>query len=271
MKGLKTIALSAAACLAAVSLTGCDFIASILSGEDGEEVVENLTGLVSDGLSTLTRQDAAVSGNTITYGTHSYTVVADIDVNTREFKQPTASVTFTNFPASYVEFEAVYNGLLGKSRAGTAAMIPMAIELYARDASEGERAFALLCNGSATSDGIIRILKTKLVPSQYAPENDSYIQRYMAAALLKGAVNTNAYTPQEPYTVEMTMSPNGVKDAPLTGGEVTYIYILAHGWDTFQRGVDIFQAYDAEYYKVFNCPSCYTQCKTIRGTWPGLK
>ncbi len=227
-------------------------------------IMQNVTG-------TGTKASAQVNGNTLTYGSHTYRVNADIDVNTREFKQPTASVTFSNVPADYAEFEAVYNGLLGKSRAGTAAMIPMAIELYARDASVGERCFALLCNGSATVDGILRILRTKLVPSQYAPENDPYIQRYMAAALLKGAVSTNAYTPEEPYTVEMTMSPNGVKDAPLTGGEVTYMYILAHGWDTYQRSVEIFQAYDSPYYKVFNCPSCYTQCKPIRGSWPGLK
>ena len=268
MKGLKTSLVAAAIGIAAISLTGCDFIAAILAGDDGTGVVSSLTEMLG-GEETL--QDAVVNGNTLTYGSHKYTVVSDIDPATREFKQPTASVTFTNVPSGYKEFEAVYNGLLGKSIAGTAAMIPMAIELYARDAAVGERCFNLLCNSDATVAGIIRILKTKLVPSEYAPENDSYIQRYMAAALLKGAVNTNAYTPVEPYTVEMTMSPNGVQDAPMTGGEVTYIYILAQGWDTNQRAVDIFQPYDSEYYKVFNCPSCYTQCKTIRGTWPGLK
>ena len=271
MKNTLRLFLTGAALFAAASsLTGCEFISGIISGFTGGEmkVEDNLLGTLLGGEA---QGDAVVSGNTLTYGAHTYTVVSDIDVNTREFKQPTASVRFTNFPASFAEFEAVYKGLLGKSIAGTAAMIPMAIELYARDAGEGERCFSLLCNGSATVDGIVRILKTKLVPSQYAPENDSYIQRYMAAALLKGAVSTNAYTPDRPYTVEMTMSPNGVKDAPLTGGEETYIYILAHGWDTYQRGVDIMQPYDSEYYKVFNCPSCYTQCKPIRGTWPGLE
>lgn len=269
MKGLKTSLAAMAMGIAALSLTGCKFIEGLLSGEEGStDVVQSLTGILGEGE---TLQDALVDGNTLTYGTHTYTVVSDIDVNTREFKQPTASVRFTNIPAGYAEFEAVYKGLLGKSIAGTAAMIPMAIELYARDASVGERCLNLLCNSDATVSSITGILRTKLVPSDHAPKDDSYIQRYMAAALLKGAVNTNAYTPEEPYTVEMTMSPNGVQDAPLTGGEVTYIYILANGWDTFQRGVDIIKPYDTEFYKVFNCPSCYTQCKTIRGTWPGLK
>ncbi|MCR4825107.1 MAG: hypothetical protein K5849_07120 [Bacteroidales bacterium] len=268
MKGLKSIVLSVAALAAAVSLSGCKFINDILSGEDGGQMVTSLVEKVGEALDA---QVTVVEGNTLTYGTHRYTVNAEIDPATKEFKQPTASVTFTNFPAGYDEFEAVYEGLLGKSIAGATAMIPMAIELYARDAGTGERCFKLLCNSDSTVSGIVRILKTKLVPSQYGSENDSYIQRYMAAALLKGAVNTNAYTPEEPYTVEMTMSPNGVKDAELMGGVVTYVYILAKGWDSNQRGVDVFLPYDTEYYKIAGCSSCYTQCKNIRGTWPGLK
>ena len=93
----------------------------------------------------------------------------------------------------------------------------------------------------------------------------------MAAALLKGADCTNAYTPQEPYTVEMCSSPNGVQESQMSGGTVYYTYILAKGWDTEQRAVDIFLPYNGSTYKVFNCPSTYTQCKNIRGTWGGLK
>ena len=218
-----------------------------------------------------TKADAQVAGNTLTYGTHTYTVNGDINYNTTDHRTPTATVTFTNIPSGYAEFEAVYNGLLGKSIQGTAAMIPMAIELYARDANTGKKCFDLLCNSSSTVDGIIRILKTKLVPSEFSPENDPYLQRYMAAALLKGADCTNAYTPQEPYTVEMCSSPNGVQESQLAGGTVYYTYILAKGWDTEQRAVDVFLPYNGSTYKVFNCPSTYTQCKNIRGTWGGLK
>lgn len=219
-----------------------------------------------------TKKDVNVSGNTLTYGSHTYKVTGEIDPYGTEYKTATAWVEFSNIPSGYNEFKAVYEGLLGKTPQGAAAMIPMAIEIYARNATTGEKCFNLLCNSSATVNGIIRILKSKIVLSKYSDENDQYIQRYMAAALLKGAANTNAYAPDEPYTVEMTISPNHVQDAPLTGGEVTYLYILAPGgWDTFQRSAEIFLPYDGDLYKVFNCPACYTQCKTIRGTWGGLK
>ena len=214
--------------------------------------------------------DARVNGNTLTYGDHVYTVNGEIDLNATVFNSPTAFVTFTNVPSGYTEFEAVYNNLLGKSIQGTVAMIPMAFEIYARDAATGERCINLLCWSSAVPD-IIRTLKTKFNYSPYSPEGDPYIQRYMPAALLKGAVRTNAYTPDEPYTVEMCRSANAPQDAPLTGGMVYYTYILAHGWDTFQRGVDIIQPYGSQNYKVFNCPATYYQCQNIIGTWPGLK
>ena len=94
---------------------------------------------------------------------------------------------------------------------------------------------------------------------------------YMAAALLKGAVNSNAYAPEEPYTVELCASPNGVQDSPMMGGTTYYLYILAHGWDSEQRAVDVFQPAGSSTYKVCNCPSTYTQCKNIMGTWAGLK
>ena len=217
--------------------------------------------------------DAQLNGNTLTYGQHSYTVNGDIDFSSTDHKTPTASVVFSNFPTNYEEFAAVYNGLLGKSMQGAAAMIPMAIELYARDAEVGERAFQLLCNSQSTVNSIVRILKTKLVPSQYAPKDDPYLQRYMAAALLKGATADNAYTPQEPYTVEMCASVNKPQRSTLNNppSTVYYLYIIAHGWDTFQRAVQVSQEDGSELYKVFNCPSCYTQCKNIRGDWPGLK
>ena len=271
MKRLLTVALAACACL---SLTSCDdvrkIVGAVISNLASDTPTETDNGN-GGGLSGKLAAKAVVDGNTLRYGNHTYTLVKEIDPQSTQFKTPTASVSFTHVPADYDEFAAVYDGLLGQSIAGTAAMIPMALELYARDASVGERCLGLLCNGPATVSEMTRELKRKLEPSRFSPEGDPYIQRYLPAAVLKGATPANAYTPDRPYTVDMCMSPNGVKDAPLTGGTVTYIYILAGGWDTYQRAVDVFLPYGGDRYKVFNCPSCYTQCKQIRGTWPGLE
>lgn len=219
-----------------------------------------------------TSHEALVSGNTLTYGSHTYKVLGEIDLDGTEFKTPTASVTFTHIPSGYTEFEAVYTNLLGKSLQGTAAMIPMAIEIYARNASTGERCLNLLCNGSATVSDMVRILKTKFEASEYGPENDAYLQRYLPAAVLKGATPSNAYSADEPYTVEMCRSANAPQRMSIMGsGTVTYLYILAKGWDTEQRSVEVLLEDGKDLYKVFNCPSVYTQCKNIVGTWAGLK
>ena len=223
-----------------------------------------------------TPHDAVVNGNTLTYGDHTYTVSGEFDFVspvTGQLIDPTAFVTFTNIPSGYTEFEAVYNNLLGKSIQGTAAMIPMAMEMYARDAALGERCFNLICNSSSTVAGIIRIIKEKFNYSPYSPEGDLYVQRYLPAVTMKNAAWNNGYNPTEPYTLEMCRSAIAPQETTLTGyGTVYYIYILAPGgWDSFQRSVEIWQPMGSDMYKVFNCPALYTQCKNIYGTWNGLK
>ncbi len=218
-----------------------------------------------------TPQDYHVDGNTMTYGSHTYTLEGAFDFNATIHNEATAWVSFTNIPSGYTEFKAVYENFLGLSPEGATAMIPMAMEIYARDANVGKQCFYLLCTNTSTADGIIRILKTKFNYSPYSPEGDQYIQRYLPAATLKGAVNTNAYAPTEPYTVEMCTCSNTIQESELSGGYVYYAYILANGWDTFQRNVDIFRGWESNLYKVHNCPATYTQCKPIHGTWQGLK
>ena len=275
LNGKHYAALAAIGLGLSLSLTNCDNVSmsDIQKLENLGKMAESLAQPKDQWHSLVNEKTASVQveGNTLTYGSHTYTVNGDIDFKSNEHRTPTATVSFTNIPSGYTEFEAVYNGLLGKTPQGAAAMVPMAIEIYARDAATGEKCFNLLCNSDATVANIVRILKTKLVPSEYGPENDSYLQRYMAAALLKGAVNTNAYAPEQPYTVELCSSPNGIQDSPLMGGTTYYLYILAHGWDSEQRAVDIFQPGGSATYKVSNCPSTYTQCKNIQGTWAGLK
>ena len=249
------------------------------SGNDNGTTKDKWASLVNE-----TKYDLKVSGSKATYGSHTYEVTGSLpqpgeDVNNdgiydveEYLGKTTATVVFSNIPSGYTEFEAVYNGLLGKSIHGTAAMIPMAFEIYARDAATGEKCLNLLCNSSATVTGIVRTLKQKLVPSQYASADDLYIQRFLAAALLKGATPDNAYNPSTPYTVEMGPSVNAPQEVSISGNGTDYfLYIIGKGWDTEQRGVEVFLEKGASLYKVFNCPSTYTQCKNIVGTWQGLK
>lgn len=191
---------------------------------------------------------------TYTYGDHSYEV-------------KNMSVVFTNIPTDYEEFEAVYKNLLGKSVPGTAAMIPMVMEIYARDAEVGKRCIELLCGKHNTST-MIRSLQSKFRMTS-ANSDDPYIQRYLPAALLKGANAKNGYTPDYPYTVVTKASVN--KPQEVTDGLDTFLYIMSDGWDTTQRQVEIFLEDGASLYTVYNCPSCYTQCKNIKGQFAGLK
>lgn len=218
------------------------------------------------------RHESRVNGNTLTYGSHTYTVRGDIDFNASNFSTPTAWVEFTNIPSGATEFRAVYEGLLGRTAFGAAAMVPMAMEIYARDAATGEECFRIFAQDEAVVTGIIRILKTKFNASKYSPEDDAYIQRYLPAATLKGASRDNAYTPDEPYTVELCCSSTRPQQVSITAdGTMYYVNIIAQGWDSVQRGITLFQSWDEGLFKLNACASAYTQCKNIRGTWEGLK
>ena len=214
--------------------------------------------------------DFKLDGNTLTYGNHIYTIEGDFSTDTYNAKA-TGKVTFTNVPTDLQEFTIVYEQLLGHTPHGVAAMLPMAIEMFARNQRTGEQCIRLLSNSESTANGALRILKTKFTTSGHAPESDSYVQRYLAAASLQGASNVNAYTPTEPYTVIMEASTN--KHQEMANGDVvSYLYIDGTGgWDTTHRQVEVLTPYGGGLCKVFNFPALYTQCKPIRGSWSGLK
>ncbi len=203
---------------------------------------------------------------TFKYGGHVYTQKGTFKAS-RYDKYAAGEVTFTNIPSGYEEFEAVYTQFLGLTPHGTAAMIPMAMEIYARDRAEGKKCIELLCYETNVNSFISRLRdKFGTEPS------DSYGERYLPAAVLKGATPSNGYCPQHPYTVEMDASVNKHQELQIVGsGTVMYIYIIGGGWDTQQRQVEIILEPGREQYQVFNCPSLYTQCKQIRGSWEGLE
>ena len=201
-----------------------------------------------------------------TYGDHTYTMKGNMSAD-KYRKDGFGEVTFTNIPSDYDEFEALYSEFLGRTPHGTAAMIPMAMEMYARDREVGKKCIELLCYPSNVNSVISR-LKDKFG----ADPNDSYGQRYLPAAVLQGATASNGYRPNHPYTVEMDASVNKHQELQIVGsGTVMYIYIIGGGWDTQQRQVEIILEPGREQYQVFNCPSLYVGCRQIQGTWEGLE
>ena len=222
-------------------------------------------------LTALTLQTSAQTElKTWTYGNHTYTQKGTLTAKQYD-KKASGVVTFTNVPSNYEEFEALYTIFLGKTPHGTAAMMVMAMEIYGRDREVGKQCIELI-NYPSNVSSVIPRLNDKYGTSPYAPENDNYHQRYLPAAVLKGATPQNGYTPQQPYTVEMKASVNKHQELQIVGsGRVMYLYMMGKGWDTEQRSVEIIRQPGQPLYKIFNCPALYTQCKPIQGSWPGLK
>jgi len=203
---------------------------------------------------------------TWSYGDHTYTMKGTLTADKYK-KSAFGIVTFTHIPSDFAEFEAVYSEFLGRTPHGTAAMMPMAMEIYGRDREVGKKCIELI-NYPSNVNSVISRLKDKFD----AAPGDSYGQRYLPAAVLKGATATNAYTPIRPYTVEMEASVNKHQEMQFSGsGTVMYIYIMGGGWDSHQRQIEIIRQPGHEQYQVFNCPSLYVQCKQIQGTWGGLE
>ena len=218
----------------------------------------------------LTSEAQGKKQTTFTYGSHTYTMEGTLTAEAYD-ANATGTVTFTHIPADYAEFEAVYTQFLGKTPHGAAAMMPMAMELYRRDREVGLKCLKLLCYPTNVNS-VTSILNTKYGPSKFSPDNDPYLQPYLPAAVLKGAVPDNGYTPLRPYTVEMRASVNKHQDLQYSGsGRVVYLYVMGKGWDTEQRQVEVILQPDSPLHQVFNCPSLYTQCKQIRGQWRGLE
>ena len=159
---------------------------------------------------------------TWTYGNHTYTQKGNLTAKQYNSKA-TGVVTFTNIPSDYEEFAALYRQFLGNTPHGTAAMMVMAMEIYGRDRQVGKRCIELI-NYPSNVNSVIPRLNDKYGTSQYAPENDGYHQRYLPAAVLKGATPQNGYRPQEPYTVEMKASVNKHQELQIVGsGLVMYV------------------------------------------------
>ncbi len=200
------------------------------------------------------------------YGSHTYTMSGNLTASKYK-KGAFGEVKFSNIPSDYDEFETLYYEFLGRTPHGTAAMMPMAMEIYARDQELGLKCIQLI-NYPSNVNSVTSRLKDKL----YAAPGDSYGQRYLPAALIKGATAANGYTPERPYTIDMEASANKHQELKISGsGTVVYLYIIGGGWDSHQRQVELVLEPGKEHYQVFNCPSLYVGCQRIQGDWGGLE
>ena len=201
---------------------------------------------------------------------HSYQEWGNIDLNATTFNKATGGVYFTNIPSGFNEFKTVYEKYLGKSLQGTAAMIPMAFEIYARDRATGLKCLNLLCDREQTVTPTVRRLNDLFD----AKVSDG--ARYLPATMLEGAKYDNAYTPtlvsDMYYNVQTCRAANAPQDTDNPSyGKVYYVYIFMDGYEGGKKQVEIFKANNSDYYKVQNCANVYARPKKIDGEWQGLK
>ncbi len=214
----------------------------------------------------------SVDGNTMTYGSHRYTMEGNFD---RDYTAGgTAKVTFTNVPSDLQEFTTVYEKFLGKKPYGVAAMLPMAFEMWGRNHDEGERCIEMIA-GYTCHREIMRQLPPHMVASRFSPENDPYVQRCLPAAVLEGATKENGYNPTEPYTVNITIGREAAwgEESEILQANVYQLYILSgNAWNTPQRTVTVMLPWRGEQlYKVNSCPALYVNIFVPRQEWKGLK
>ena len=196
-------------------------------------------------------------------GSKNYKIEGRISHDTWN-KAQSSKVTFTGIPANLEEFKQVRQ-TLGKEPQGAVALQVMAFEMYRRDRAVGEQALKL--NNTTTNfNSTIERLKEMMGKDKF------YARPYLAAALLQGAKNTNAYTPKYPYEAKIQVNPvSKYQESEILDGTVIYLQVISEGWDTNQRGVEVVRPDGEDYYVVSNCPAMYTQCKKIKGTFQGLK
>ena len=213
-----------------------------------------------------------VDGNTMTYGSHTYTMSGNIS---QEYQAgATAQVTFTHVPADVQEFTTVYEQLLGKSSYGVCALMPMAFELWGRNHSMGEQCLRMVCTETCYSE-VMRELPRHMEASSHSAASDPYVQRCLPAAMLAGATKENGYNPIQPYTVNIKIGRGDTwgQESELMQGNVYGLDIVTeNAWNTPLRPVSVMLPWRGQQlYKVSTCASLYFNIYTPRQDWNGLQ
>ena len=173
-------------------------------------------------------------------GSSTYTCEGNFSAETYD-ADASGVVTFTAFPASYEEFADLYENFLGKSPHGTAALATMAMELFFRNPEVGEKCVDLICSQGCASE-MKRGVSDKVRAWQ---SHDSYGQRYLPAAVLKGASGGT--------------------------GVCVLLCVLGEGVEGGKRSVEVLLPDGAERYQIWSASSLYMQCKNTTKDFAELK
>lgn len=198
----------------------------------------------------------------------------NIDRDNSQLVGQEASISFNHFPNSLSQFEAILPTLKETPQGAVAAQL-MAMELYRRNRDEGEKAFAL-CNVKSNVHSIMERVPDLFGYAGTAYGGDGYARPYQVASFLQGANRDNGYTPTEPYTVKVKVSPNGAVYSENYQAKMLYLNVITQGNDqgnTPCQVVNTRKPGEPTGWIIFNCPGLYSQCKEIGyGTdFKGLK
>lgn len=158
----------------------------------------------------------------------------------------TASCSIAKMPTTEAEFDAL-QAQIGTEPQGGVMCFLAAMNVYVNNEEEGLSCLQKASYKIGGSD--ISTLKQKL----RGPDDDSYVQKYLPFAHLKGATPENGYTPSNPLTIEVSVN-NGRPYSILSAEDAPVIYMnfKTRGTDIGQRSVSVIRPYDSDYYVVYD-------------------
>lgn len=162
---------------------------------------------------------------------------------------------FSEFPRSVEEFKALQAKVATEPQ-GAVAMILAAMKLYGDDEAEGKKCLELSLLKLYWPD--LQRIKDKV----RASAGDSYGQKFLPLAFMKGATPENGYSPSKPYTVEVSVN-NGRPYSKLTSANapVIYLNIKTNGTDSGTRPIEVIKPSGSKYYVVNNTAGITSQVK----------
>lgn len=168
--------------------------------------------------------------------------------------------SISKLPTTVEEFIKLQDEI-GTEPQGAVMCFLVAMNIYANDEVAGKECLELASYNIKGSE--MSLLKQKL----RGPEGDSYVQKYLPFACMKGATPENNYTPSRPYTVEVSV--NKAKPySKLTeaAAPVIYMTVKTKGTDMGYRSVSVIQPKGEDFFVVYERSSLFLQVKNADNT-----